>query len=70
VSVDQYAPGCHISTHTTTYYIEFYQPKPKLARNSEVTDELIEDSALLPKHVGAAKLNNKLIRTDTFVGYS
>jgi hypothetical protein len=41
--------------HITTYYTEFYQPKPKLACNSEGTDELPEDGTQLPKHVGAAK---------------
>jgi hypothetical protein len=41
--------------HTTTYYTEFYQPKPKLACNSEGTDELLEDGTQSPKHVGAAK---------------
>jgi hypothetical protein len=43
------------SIHTTTYYTEFYQPKPKLASNSEGTDELPEDGTQLPKHIGAAK---------------
>jgi hypothetical protein len=37
------------------YYTEFYQPKPKLACNSEGTDEVPEDGTQLPKHVGAAK---------------
>jgi hypothetical protein len=41
-----------------------------LACNSEGTDELLEDGTQLPKHVGAAKGNNKLIRIDAFVGYS
>jgi hypothetical protein len=41
-----------------------------LAYNSEVTDELPEDGTQLLKHVGAATLNNKLIRVDAFVGYS
>jgi hypothetical protein len=41
--------------HTTTYYTEFYQPKHKLACNSEGTNELPEDDTQLPKHVGAAK---------------
>jgi hypothetical protein len=50
--------------------LEFYQPKPKLQCNSDGTDELNEDGTQLPKHVGVAKLNNKLIRTDAFVAYS
>jgi hypothetical protein len=41
--------------HTTTYYTEFYQPKPKLTCNSEGTDELPEDGTQLPKHIRAAK---------------
>jgi hypothetical protein len=41
--------------HTTTYYTECYQPKPKLACNSEGTDELPEDGTQLPKHVATAK---------------
>jgi hypothetical protein len=32
--------------------------------------DLPEDGTQLPKHVGVAKLNNKLITTDAFVGYS
>jgi hypothetical protein len=44
--------------------------QPKLACNSEGTDELPDDGTQLPKQVGATKLNNKLIRTDAFVGYS
>jgi hypothetical protein len=59
-----------IPGHLIIYYTEFYQPKPKLACNSECTEELPEDGAQLPKHVGAAKPNNKLIRIDAFVGYS
>jgi hypothetical protein len=47
----------------------FINQKSKLACNSEGTDELPEDGTRLPKHVGAAKLNNKLIRIDAFVGY-
>jgi hypothetical protein len=43
------------NTHTTTYYTEIYQPKPKLACNSEGTDELPEDGTQLPKHLAAAK---------------
>jgi hypothetical protein len=43
------------SIHTAIYYTEFYQPKPKLACNSEGTGELPEDGTQLPKHVGAAK---------------
>jgi hypothetical protein len=31
------------SIHTTTYCTEFYEPKPKLACNSEGTDELPEE---------------------------
>jgi hypothetical protein len=53
--------------HTTTYYTEFDQSKPKLACNSEGTDEIPEDGTQLPKHVGAAKW--KLIIIDAFVGY-
>jgi hypothetical protein len=56
--------------HTTTYYTEFYQLKPKLACNSENAEELPEDGTQLPKHAGAAKRNNKLIRNDAFVCYS
>jgi hypothetical protein len=41
-----------------------------LACNSEGTDELPEDGTQLPKHVGAAKGNNKVIIIDAFVGYS
>jgi hypothetical protein len=44
--------------------------KPKLVCNSESTDKLPEDGTQLPKHVKAAKWNNKLIRIDAFVGYS
>jgi hypothetical protein len=55
--------------YTTTCYIEFYQPKPKLACDSEGTDELSDNVTQLPKHVGAAKWNNKMIRIDAFVGY-
>jgi hypothetical protein len=43
------------SIHTTTHYTEFYQLKPKLACNSEGTDELPEHGTQLPKHVEAAK---------------
>jgi hypothetical protein len=35
--------------HTTTYCTGFYQAKPKLACNSEGTDELPDDSTQLPK---------------------
>jgi hypothetical protein len=52
------------------YCTGFCQPKPKLACNSEDTEELPEDGTQLPKHVGAAKWYNKLIRIDAFVGYS
>jgi hypothetical protein len=38
--------------------------------NSQGTDELPEDETQLPKHVGAAKGNNKMIKIDAFVGYS
>jgi hypothetical protein len=68
--IDWYAPGRHIihtQPHTTQSFI--YQ-KSKLACNTEGTDELPEDCTQLPKHVGAAKWNNKRIRTDAFVGYS
>jgi hypothetical protein len=41
-----------------------------LAYNTEGTEELPEDGTQLPKHVGAAKLNNKLIIIYEFVGYS
>jgi hypothetical protein len=53
-------------SYTTT---EFFQPKPKLACNSQGTDELPENGTQLPKHVGAAKWDNKLIRIDAFVGF-
>jgi hypothetical protein len=53
-------------THTTQNFIN---QKLKLACNSEGRDELLEDGTQVPKHVGAAKWNNKLIRTDAFVGY-
>jgi hypothetical protein len=43
------------SIQITTYYTDFYQPKPKLACNSESTDEFPEDGTQLPKHVGATK---------------
>jgi hypothetical protein len=46
---------CTRPPHTITYHTQFYQPKPKLAYNSEGTDELPEDGTQLPKHVGAAK---------------
>jgi hypothetical protein len=52
----------------TTQYV--FNQNPKLVCNSEGTDELPEDGTQLPKHVGAEKWNNKLIRVDTFVGYS
>jgi hypothetical protein len=52
-SIDRYPPGRHIIY--TQPHTEFYQPKPKLACNSEGTDELHEDGTKLPKHVGAAK---------------
>jgi hypothetical protein len=58
------------SIHTTTYYTEFYQTNPKLVFNSECTDELPGDGTYLPKHVGAAKRDNKLIITDVHVGDS
>jgi hypothetical protein len=68
--VERNAPGRHIiytKPHTTQNFIN---QKPKLACNSEGTDELPEDGTQLPKHVGTAKLNNKLVRIDAFVGYS
>jgi hypothetical protein len=37
--------------------------------NSEGTDEIPEDGTQLPKHVRAAKRNNKLISIDAFVRY-
>jgi hypothetical protein len=40
-----------------------------LACNSEGTEKLPEDGTQLLKHVAAAKLNNKLIKIDAFVGY-
>jgi hypothetical protein len=43
------------SIHTTTYSAECYQQTPKLACNSEGTDELPDDGTQLSKHVGAAK---------------
>jgi hypothetical protein len=54
-SVDRCAPGRHIiytQSHTTQNFIN---QKQKFTCNSEGTDELPEDSILLPKHVGAAK---------------
>jgi hypothetical protein len=42
------------SIHTITQYTELYQPKLKLACNSEVTDELPDDGTQLPKHAGTA----------------
>jgi hypothetical protein len=44
-----------LNTHTATYHTKLYQPKPKLACNSEGIDELPEDATQLPKHVAAAK---------------
>jgi hypothetical protein len=63
-------PPHSIRVHKTTYeyYTEFYQTKPKVACNSEGTDELPEDGTWLPKHEGADKCNNKLIIIDAFVG--
>jgi hypothetical protein len=51
----RYLAAWCVYAHTTTYYTEFYQPKAKLAFNSESTDELPEDGTQLPKHVGASK---------------
>jgi hypothetical protein len=48
-------PGRHITytkPHTTQNFIN---QKPKLACNSEGTDELPEDGTQLPKRVGASK---------------
>jgi hypothetical protein len=44
---------CYVAA--ATFCIEFYQLKPKLACNSEGTDELPKDGTQLPKHVVAAK---------------
>jgi hypothetical protein len=56
--------------HTTAYYTELRKPKPQLACTSEGTDDLPVDGTYFPKHVGAAKLNNKLIRIVALVRYS
>jgi hypothetical protein len=69
-SIYRYAPDRHIlytQPHTTQNCIN---QKPELACNSEDTDELPDDVTQLPKHVAAAKWNNKLIRIDKFVDYS
>jgi hypothetical protein len=58
VRIARDAPGSHIiytQPHTTQNFIN---QKPKLACNSEGTDELPEDGTQLPKHVAAAKRNN------------
>jgi hypothetical protein len=47
VSID-----AHTQPHTTQNFIN---QKPKLACNSEGTEELPQDGTQLPKHVGAAK---------------
>jgi hypothetical protein len=55
VRVDRYAPGRHIIYTQLHITQNFIKQKPKLAYNSEGTDELPEDGTKLPKHVGAAE---------------
>jgi hypothetical protein len=69
-SVGRYASGrliIYTQSHTTQNIIN---KKSKLACNSESIGELPEDDTQLPKHVAAAKWNNKLIGIEAFVGYS
>jgi hypothetical protein len=56
--------------HHIIYTQNFINQKPKLACTSEDTYDIPEDGTQLAKPVGAAKLNNKLIRIDEFGGYS
>jgi hypothetical protein len=68
-TIYRYAPGRHIMYTQPHIKQNFIYQNPNW-HVTQGTDELSDDGTQSPKHVGAAKCNNKLIRIDAFVGYS